>query len=159
MNTKLVRGAIVLGVFLILPLIVVGTITGLTLINLVNQEPIDMSVEILAPQTVAAGNEFTIEVIVENREQEPQILDSIDVGSTFSAGFEIREVIPPYEYTSSMIAEFQSFFFKQEIEPGETLTVTFNAVATQAGEYAGEIAVCINTGVNCAIFNGVLVVE
>ena len=159
MNTKLVRGAIVLSVFLILPLIVVGAITGMSLINLVNQEPIDMSVDILAPQIVGAGDEFTIEVIVESREQETQILDSIDVGSTFSAGFEIQEVIPPYESTSTMIAEFQSFFFRQEIAPGETLTVRFNAVATQAGEYAGEIGVCINTGINCVVFNGVLIVE
>ena len=159
MNKKLVRGAIVLSVFLILPLIVVGAITGMSLINLVNQEPIDMSVDILAPQIVGAGDEFTIEVIVESREQETQILDSIDVGSTFSAGFEIQEVIPPYESTSKMFDEFQSFFFGQEIAPGGTLTVRFNAVATRAGEHTGEIAVCINTGVNCAIFNGVLVVE
>lgn len=159
MNTKLVRGLIVISVYLLLPLVVVGVVSGISLINLVNQEPIDMSVDIIGPQIVGAGDEFTIEFIVESREQEPQILDSIDVGSTLLSGFEIREVIPPYESTSKMFDEFQSFFFGQEIAPGGTLTVRFNAVATQAGEYTGEIAVCINTGINCVVFNGVLVVE
>ena len=116
--------------------------------------PEDITVAIDVPTRVAQGEVFQIVADVTNTGDETQILDSIDIGDEYIEGIAIHSSDPMYSETFHVpIDNTMSHTMQRDIEPGETLIVTFTAEALHTGDYAGAFDVCINSGGNCLFYS------
>jgi hypothetical protein len=137
---------------------IVLLITGGALVRWVYQEPENINVEINTPIQVSKGEEFMIEVRVENTGNDPQELDSIDIDSSYLEGIYISSTEPDYtDY--SLYDLFESYYFERNIPANSSLSVKFYVEAVKTGDFAGEIDVCINSPSNCTGFPTRTIVE
>ncbi|HKZ69329.1 MAG TPA: hypothetical protein VJ020_04565 [Anaerolineales bacterium] len=122
---------------------------GGVLLGFLTDEPENVSIDVSAPLTISRGESFTIEVQLENSAGQAQSLDSIDIDLTYLDGIAIERTDPPFTETirNDLVSglAFQSYYFEHDIPIGGTLTVTFSAVALKAGDFAGDLDVCINS--------------
>lgn len=153
MNRKVIIGIVVGCGTLCIIAAVLALVAGGAFYRWLVQEPENVTMGVDAPVSVIKGEPFTIEVRVENLAAEPQMLDSIDIAEGYLAGIAIRSSDPPFlESYSLPVVDFRSYTLGQSIAAGETLVVRFDAVGLQAGDYAGEIDVCVGSGSACATF-------
>ena len=110
--------------------------------------PEDISVGVIAPATAQVGAPFSILVRVNNLASDEQMLDSIDIETSYLEGVVIESSSPDYVETFGIIG-WQSYTYLQRIPPESELIVQIIAVPVAAGDYSGAIDVCINTGANC----------
>ena len=111
-------------------------------------EPTDIELGVIAPSDVQLGESFSLLVRVRNLAAQSQTLDSIDITDEYLAGVQIQGADPGYSEVFSVLG-YQSHTFRVPIAAGTELIVQFRAAATQAGDFSGEMDVCINTGSNC----------
>jgi hypothetical protein len=153
MSRKVVIGIIVGCGALCAIAAVLALVAGGAFYRWVVQEPENVKMGVEAPVSVVRGEPFIIEVRVENLAAEPQILDSIDIAEGYLSGIAIRSSDPPFTESYSLpVVDFRSYTLGQSIAAGETLVVRFDAVGLQAGDYAGEIDVCVGSGSVCTTF-------
>ncbi|HEY5731219.1 MAG TPA: hypothetical protein VIS72_14290 [Anaerolineales bacterium] len=124
------------------------------LVWLGSQTPENASISVGFPSIVSVGDDVQMTVSITNTSSETMKLSSIDFSLNYLDGFTITDVDPAYsdsgQYDSLGGGEtFQTYYFNQTIEPGETLTVIFNGKAVQPGEFSGDIDVCIDSDFNC----------
>lgn len=153
MNRKLLNGFIVLLAAICCPMSVITMVAGGSFVAGAAQgfqgpEQVDIKVEVPG-FSVEVGEAYPIEIWVTNLADEAQSLESVDINTTFLEGFTIEESVPPFKQADSYFG-LESFIYSQSIEPGETLTVEFGAVARQAGSYPLVVDVCINEMATCA---------
>lgn len=131
--------------------VVGGTLTGLFTIGAVDSAispPTDVELGVIAPGSAKVGETFGILVRVTNTAADTQVLDSIDIQLDYLEGIRIESTDPPYSDTFEVFG-YQSYTLLQDIPPGRELVVQFTASAVAAGNYRGDIDICINTGGNC----------
>ena len=127
---------------------VVLGVGSLSAIGTAIEDPADIELGVIAPQSVQAGNSFSLLVRVRNLASQTQTLDSIDIADEYLAGIQIQGSDPAF-FESYSVFGYQSHTFQLPISAGSELIVQFRAAALQAGDYSGTIDVCINTGSNC----------
>ncbi|KAA3648251.1 MAG: hypothetical protein DWQ07_04440 [Chloroflexi bacterium] len=116
------------------------------------QEPENLDISVDVPVTAQIDEEVTLTVSVYNSGNESQTLDSIDWPRSYLDGIVIRNVSPgAIDETDFDLfgLEFVSYAFNRLISPGETIEVDFTAVPVKAGDFSGELDVCINSGGVC----------
>jgi hypothetical protein len=115
-----------------------------------------VEVEIYSPQSVmvdrASTDGYTIEINVRNISDVARTLDSIDFGFE-SGGIDIRSSEPPFKEQSSYFG-LQSYLFEQALQPGESITIEFEASSNEVGIYPVEVSICIDSSTSCADFIG-----
>lgn len=111
-------------------------------------EPTEIELGVIAPANVQVGESFSLLVRVRNLAAQTQTLDSIDITDSYLAGIQIQGADPGYTEVFSVLG-YQSHTFRVPIAAGTELIVQFRAAAAQAGDFGGEMDVCINTGGNC----------
>lgn len=129
-----------------------GALTGLFTISAVESAispPTEVELGVIAPAQVTVGETFSILVRVSNNAAETQILDSIDIELSYLEGIRIESSDPPYSDTFEVFG-YQSFTLLRDIPPGGEVVVQFRASALAAGNYRGDIDICVNTGGNCS---------
>lgn len=132
--------------------VVGGALTGLFTISAVEsaiRPPTDIELGVIAPAQAEVGENFSILVRVNNNAAETQVLDSVDIQLDYLEGIRIESSDPPYSDTFEVFG-YQSFTLLQDIPPGREVVVQFLATAVAAGNYRGDIDICINTGGNCS---------
>jgi hypothetical protein len=133
-----------------LVLVIVGAALMVKFAVWISQEPEDVEVTVTAPLQAAPGEEVVLEVSVTNLSDEPQLLDSVDIFDSYMRGIAVSRTDPPYtNFFHVPIVDARTYEFKRTIPAGETLVVTFHAVAVQVGDYAGQVDVCINLPSSC----------
>jgi hypothetical protein len=140
--------------------VVVAVLAGSAFFRWLAEEPENVDVQVDTPITVTPDETFTIEISVENLGTEAQILDSIDITDSYLEGLAIQRAEPPFTESYSVpVVDYQSYTFRRTIQPGETLRVQLYVQPLKAGDFNGEIDVCIGSGSACLTFMARTVVE
>ncbi len=121
---------------------------GITLVGSSVAEPTEIELGVIAPANVQVGESFSLLVRVRNLAAQSQTLDSIDITDEYLTGIQIQGADPGYSEVFSVLG-YQSHTFQIPIAAGTELIVQFRAAAAQAGDFSGEMDICINTGSNC----------
>lgn len=109
-----------------------------------------MSVSLQIPATVKQNDTFGLAIQIENLDARPRVLDSIEFSPDYLAGITIEESAPPFTTASERpYSGDQAYIFDLTLESGEIVTVEFSAVGQQAGEFSGELDVCLDGMVRC----------
>jgi hypothetical protein len=118
-----------------------------------NTQARNIAVSLGAPFSVAQGQDFSLIVQVANQADHAQKLDSIQINTGYLGGATVQRSDPPYASLSQVkrSEEFTSFRIPREIPAHSTLQVTFYLTATKAGDYAGQVLVCIDTSKACLL--------
>lgn len=114
-------------------------------------DQVESEIAVEAPARVERGSEFVISVRIQNTSEEEMLLDSIDVSETYLEGVSIARTDPPYR-DSIHILGYTSYDFRRPISVGGRLEIELQALALQAGDYRGEMDICLNTGFSCRTF-------
>ena len=134
--------------------VVVGVVLtgGFSILGSAIADPENVELGVIAPNSVAVGQTFSVLIPVRNTAAENQVLDSIDITEDYLAGILIDSADPMFIDTFEIIG-YQSYTFERSIPPGAELMVQFRAQALDAGDYQGEIDICINGPGNCTTKN------
>ena len=152
MNRRVVNTLIVVCVTLCCPCTVISSVSGVAFANAVLAVPEDVGIEVHAPHTVAKGEEFVVEIEVENMAEHAQSLDGVDISMEYLNEIEVQKSEPPFADMGGSLG-MQNYYFHKEIPPGDTMVVRFFAISREAGEYPGEVHVCINSPHRCSYFD------
>jgi hypothetical protein len=115
-----------------------------------NEGPQEIEISVDAPQQVKLGEEFTIEVTLENQAVETQLLYSIDCTNDYLRGIDVVSTFPDYEDMSDYdMGNFRSYRFEREIDAGEELVVRIQLIGQTEGAFSGELDVCVDDGFRC----------
>jgi hypothetical protein len=115
-------------------------------------EPKQVLVSVSTLDSVRVGDEFSIEIGIQNQADRQRVVDSIDVSSELLDGIDIDAARPDFEYKWPFDvgpANFTSFHFDAPLPPLDGLAMRLLAVGRQGGTHAGRLDVCIDTGQSC----------
>jgi len=112
--------------------------------------PSDVAVSLSVPAVVSPGEELEISVEVTNSADYPQKIVSIDFSDSYLEGIMLTGSDPAsLESMHVPVVNIVSYDFGFEIGPNESKTIVFQAIALEAGDYSGDLDVCINNDANC----------
>ena len=151
LSGRLATGLVVgcMGIFL--PCTLIGVLAGVGFARGLAQEPEQVRINVSGPSTASVGEGLAITIRVENIADFPQTLDSIDFADEYLQGITIQTSEPFFVETFDFINGV-SYFFLMDIPPGDSIIVQFHGVGARAGEFSGNLDVCINTGGICSTF-------
>lgn len=140
------------------PLLVVltalATCLGLALALLIALagEPNDIRVRLDANRrTVAANEEFTIQLNVENVSLDPVTLTGVGLDQSLLDGLEVVRTEPPFraitERDYPIYGAWSEFSLTQDMPEGGVLTLTLTLRAAQPGLYEGDVTVWIENDI------------
>lgn len=82
-------------------------------------------------------------ITAKNPHPKPVILDSIDIGDAFLAGFQIIRIEPEPEGTTDLpFLDQRSWAFEKVVPPGGSMAVTFTLRPVTEGRFTGSVDVC-----------------
>jgi hypothetical protein len=116
------------------------------------QDPEGVDIQVIVPPSVTVGDEFVLAIHIKNIGAEPQYLKRVDIMMDYLQGFELSRSTPIYTYRDRLSLfgiEVETFEFQEMILEGETLVVDFDLRAVQAGDFSGNMDVCISSMVVC----------
>jgi hypothetical protein len=130
--------------------ICVGAVAGM-LITLAS-EPNDIRVQLdTNRRTVAANEEFTIAVNVENVSLDPVTLNGVGLDRSLLDGLSVVRSDPPFrsitERDYPIYGAWSEFSLDQDMAEGTVFTLTLTLTATQPGLYEGDVTVWIENDV------------
>lgn len=135
-------------------------ITGGAFMKWAMQTPEDVNIQVDTPPQTTKGESVVLKIQVENTAAESQSLHSIDISSEYLAGILMVNAEPPFTESQQIpFVDMQTYTFEQEIAPETTLVVQLFGTAIKAGDFSGQIDVCINSGSVCDTFHARTVVE
>jgi hypothetical protein len=110
----------------------------------------DIRVQVTAPAQVAANDEFSVEVLIENVSLEPVTVTGISIDRSFLEGAEVVQTEPTYrtagESSYPILGSWDEYSFGTEIPAGGRLVLTFMLRAeSEPGVYSGELGVWVDT--------------
>ena len=115
-----------------------------------NEGPQEIEISVDTPQQVKVGEEFSIEVTLENLGDEAQLLYSIDFTDDYLQGIDVVSAFPDYEDMNEYgMGNFRSYTFEREIDAGEELVVRIQLIGQVEGTFSGELDVCVDDGFRC----------
>jgi hypothetical protein len=146
-RSSLEQGACVVILAIVVALVViVGLIIGV--VSVINGEPNEIRIKLSdeRPQ-VASGDEFTIEIEIENVSTDTVRLVGVGVGEDLLDGLAIVRTEPAYselkERKRLFSGEWSHLTFDQNIIDGVTSTINVTLRAEQSGAYKDEISVWV----------------
>jgi hypothetical protein len=87
---------------------------------------------------------------VKNASRSPRKLVDVDVADAYLVGIAIERSEPPFSQASHVpLDNTMSHTFNLTIPPGAEVVVTFHAQAVRAGDYSGDVDVCIDSQIRC----------
>ena len=121
----------------------------------------DMEVDMIAPAKVKIHGDFVVEMRLKNVGSTPQILDSIDIHEDYMDGAVVTSTDPAYANYRTFMGGglYHSYDFLREIPANSTTAVKFYMTAEKAGDYAGLVFVCVDSGTSCNTYEIKTVVE
>jgi len=112
--------------------------------------PSEVSVSLSVPAVVSPGDELEISVEITNSADYPQKIVSIDFSDSYLEGIMLTGSDPASLESSHVpLINIVSYDFGFEIGPNKSKAIVFKAIALEAGDYSGDLDVCINNDVSC----------
>lgn len=132
----------------------VGVILAMSgrLLGLVTQTPDNATVQLGIPAEASIGEGVEFSIKVNNQSAETIELVGVDFSMNFLNGIVIESSNPNFSDSNkfeSFGETFITYYFRQSIGPGESLTIFFNAKAVTEGDFSGNVDACINTDYTC----------
>jgi hypothetical protein len=104
---------------------------------------------VYVPAEVEVGEPFAMRIVAYNPHPEEVQLHSIDIDESFIDAFEVLAIEPrPTDSTRIPLLDQQSWFFERDVQPGDSLEVTFTLSPLRVGVPVGNVEIC-NTAVDC----------
>lgn len=103
------------------------------------------------PFTAVVGDVFDITVDTTNTSNETITLSEVWIYDSYLDGIAITGSDPSFsgsEYDDLFVAAWE-YYFEIPLEPGASQQIVFEATALRAGDYSGEIEICINGAFRC----------
>jgi hypothetical protein len=123
---------------------------GLGLLIWIVGEPEQINLSVDVPVSVGKGESFAIEITVEDLSGESRLVHSIDIDDSYLEGLEVVRTEPPFtELLRVESLGFRSYYFEKVIEPNSAGTILIALQGLEAGDYTGEIDVCIDSSGSC----------
>jgi hypothetical protein len=121
---------------------IVVTFLGFVAYGLLYTGP-QLSLRVNAPESVAAGEPFQIELQLTNPHPEAITLDSVDIDESVFEIFEVTSVTPaPSEESPLSVLGQRSWVFDRIVHPGGSETVVFELQAPSPGTFQVPLQVC-----------------
>lgn len=111
--------------------------------------PEGIIVRVGCPAIAYKGQQITVQVEIQNREEDPQLLHSIRIGGDYSRGVAIQASKPIFGTSTHDVDGYYTYEFLHSVAGEGTLAVYFDAVPVQPGDFSAELQVCIDTPANC----------
>ena len=102
------------------------------------------------PSDVVVGEEFTFTVTVMNRDARVHELRSVDVGDDFLEGIVILGTSLPVREEYDAFG-WHVYEFKKDLAGQSETSVVFTAKARVAGDFSGDLDVCIDGDGSCLL--------
>jgi len=116
-------------------------------------QPIENAeIDLNYPPVVEAGEDFVIEIKILNISDESINLNTINIGADFVEGIHLGDSSPIFElrdHYEVIGTQLDIFLFNELILVGESLTVEFEANAAKAGDFTGQMIICLDESTNC----------
>jgi hypothetical protein len=117
-------------------------------------EPEDITIMVEAPLNVSNGSHFTLLTTVENRSAKARTLVDIDVADEYLKGIAIEAAEPPFKSAEHIpIDNTVSHSFDIPIPAHGKVQVRFAVQAVHAGDFAGDLDICIDSETTCTSQN------
>jgi hypothetical protein len=114
------------------------------------EPPQDVEVRADGPVSVEADQEFQVVLTVKNTGTATKTLVDVDIADEWLAGVVVTKMDPPFTDAFHVpIDNTQSYSLDRPIEPGAELKVVISAYAAHAGDFAGDVDFCIDSGMSC----------
>ena len=142
-------GGCLVALFLCIGVSILG-VAGMAYMGM--QEPQGVDIQMISPAEVAVNEQFTFTIRIKNTGKDAQTLRRIDITTDYLDGFEISRIKPIYSYKNRanvMGIGVEILQFQELILEGETLDVVFEAKALKAGDFKGNLDVCVNSDIVC----------
>jgi hypothetical protein len=98
---------------------------------------------VYAPEKVQVGEPFAMRIVSYNPHAEEVQLHSIDIDESFIDAFEVLAIEPrPTDSTRIPLLDQKSWFFERDVQPGDSLEVTFTLSPLEAGVPVGSVDIC-----------------
>lgn len=95
------------------------------------------------PSEVAMESTMSMVITATNPHKEPVTLDSVDIDDSFLAGFQVVAIVPePIETTHVPLINQRSWSFEKQVEPGDSISVSFELKPVMEGHFSGDVDVC-----------------
>jgi hypothetical protein len=131
---------VLIGCLALLALLAVAGVAGVLWIL---REGPQLASRVEVPAQVAAGESFTLSLVVSNPHPDPVTLDSVDVDESLLAGFQVLAVEPEPTHTDAIpFLEQRTWSFGRELPAAGELEVRFELRAVEAGRFSGNVEVC-----------------
>lgn len=133
-----------------LALLLLCILGGIAFFLWVIDEPEDIWIDVSVPGEKMKGEEFAIEIQVENSADKEQLLHSIDIYDSYLEGIAIQRTEPKFiqSYHTPVIG-MQTYELKRQIPPQTSITVLVFAKGVRKGDFQGDLQVCINSETSC----------
>ena len=133
----------------ILGLITTAVIVAVVMFAGCLEDPKNIVVDVQAPSFVNEKEEFNIIVTVENTDEDPQELVSLDIADSYLKGISIISSEPPHtEDWHIPIDNTRCYEYHIDIPAGGKQTVNLTVISLKKGDYSGDIDICINSESN-----------
>ena len=106
------------------------------MVNTVEPPPFTIRTE--APEMVELGDPLELVVTISNESDETATLGSIDMDDVFLEGFRIKSIDPKPNSQDSMFGIY-NFYVREKMQPGDSVTYTFNLEAAKTGYWASTV--------------------
>lgn len=128
--------------------------------NLITDFSKAVRVQIDAPETVAAGDEFNVLMTLTNIDTKPYTFYDLEIGDTLLEGLELKGADPLF-VTKNHLPGFGLTYYSYdtEIPAGESFEILLTFEALQAGTYDGALNACVGDDANCIDRGLYIVVE
>jgi hypothetical protein len=127
-----------------------------------SKEPENATYDLSVPATAGLNQPVEFTITVANTSKKNIELVGVDFSTAFLDGLVIESSTPDYTDTNQfggLGQDYITYYFRQTIAPGESLTLTFNAKAVTAGNFVGDVDVCINSDYTCLTNVGRIVIS
>ena len=143
-EVKLISAFIALLVFLLVAFAVYTTIG-------IANRPIAALLDVQVPETVTAGDNFTLTISLQNNTTEAETLNNVNFPTALLTNVAI-DTVAPAPFAVLPVGDQTSYVLALSVPPGETRFATFTLTALNPAQLNQPITICVNTADNCAIY-------
>lgn len=131
-----------MGLVVVIAFGVAGFLVAGRLFNFILFAPRDLGLTVSASQQVALAESFPLQITVVNQGSITQTLQHIEISKPYLNGVVILRSDPPFAVGSASRI-WQTYSYDLPLPPGQSVIITLSAQALVAGNYQGELDVCL----------------
>jgi hypothetical protein len=114
------------------------------------RDPDNVDITVVTRSTVGVADTYSVTIRVKNTSPLTQTLVKVKFDQKYLAGVTLLESVPAYnDFEDYSTTQAREYIYDLAIAPDTIEYVSFHAEALQAGRFAGDVNVCINSSTRC----------